>query len=139
MSAYGPGLGVLVVALLSADMRELLRVGGDAYCASLPCSSQSTFRPSSASWIAVCAIAVVGAAPCQCFTPGGVHTTSPSPISSTAPPHCWTRPVPAVTTSSCPSGCVCQAERAPGSNATAAADTRDDGVASRIGTTRTVP
>ena len=27
-------------------------------------------------------MAVVGAAPCQCFSPGGIHTTSPGRISS---------------------------------------------------------
>ena len=31
-------------------------------------------------------IAVVGDAPCQCFSPGGIHNTSPGLISSTGPP-----------------------------------------------------
>ncbi len=29
--------------------------------------------------MAMCVIAVVGAAPCQCFSPGGNQTTSPGP------------------------------------------------------------
>jgi hypothetical protein len=32
---------------------------------------------SSFSWIAMCVMAVVAVAPCQCFTPGGIQTTSP--------------------------------------------------------------
>jgi hypothetical protein len=42
--------------------------------------------------------------PCQCFTPGGVQTTSPAVIRFFSPPSCWTQPVPAVTTSVCPAG-----------------------------------
>src|SRR5206468_12150043 len=91
---------------------------------SLTCSIHSTFLPSSCSCTAMCVNAVVGDAPCQCFSPGGNHTTSPGWISSMAPPHSCTRPKPAVTTSVCPSGCVCHAVRAPGSNVTAAPETR---------------
>ena len=32
-------------------------------------------------------MAVVGDAPCQCFSPGGNQTTSPGRISSIGPPH----------------------------------------------------
>ena len=56
------------------------------------------------SWMAMCVIAVVGEAPCQCFSPGGNMTTSPGRISSTGPPQRCTRPTPAVTISVCPSG-----------------------------------
>ena len=35
----------------------------------------------------MCVIAVVGVAPCQCFSPGGNQTTSPGRISSIGPPH----------------------------------------------------
>src|SRR5512147_1156997 len=52
------------------------------YWSSVTCSSHSTTFPSSASWIAMCVIAVLGAAPCQCFSPGANHTTSPGQISS---------------------------------------------------------
>src|SRR2546429_5259266 len=45
------------------------------YCSSVTCSIQSTTLPSSASWMATCVMAVVGAAPCQCFSPGGDQTT----------------------------------------------------------------
>lgn len=43
--------------------------------------------PSRASWIATCVIAVVSAAPCQCFSFAPSVTTSPCRISSTGPPH----------------------------------------------------
>src|SRR5439155_13491858 len=95
-----------------------------SYCSSLTCSSHSTALPSSCSCTAMCVIAVVGAAPCQCFSPGGNQTTSPGRISSIGPPRRCARPEPAVTISVWPSGCVCQAVRAPGSNVTAAPDTR---------------
>ena len=36
--------------------------------------------------MAMCVIAMVGDAPCQCFSPGGNQTTSPGRISSTGPP-----------------------------------------------------
>src|SRR3954452_5432251 len=67
------------------------------YCSSLTCSSQSTGLPSSFSWIAMCVIAVVGAAPCQCFSPGENQITSPGLISSTGPPQRCAQPWPAVT------------------------------------------
>ena len=95
-----------------------------AYCASLTCSIQSTALPSSASWMAIWVMAVVGAAPCQCFSPGGNQTTSPGRISSIGPPSRCTRPKPAVTISVWPSGWVCQAVRAPGSKVTLAPPTR---------------
>src|SRR5713226_6244140 len=47
--------------------------------------------------MATCVIAVVGAAPCQCFSPGGNQITSPGRISSIGPPSRWTQPQPAVT------------------------------------------
>jgi len=77
-------------------------------------SIQSTAFPSSCSVTARCVIELSGAAPCQCFTPAGIRTTSPGRISCISPPHCCTRPTPAVTTSTCTIGCVCQFERAPG-------------------------
>src|SRR5205807_4433958 len=43
--------------------------------------------------------AVVGVAPCQCFSPGGNQITSPGRMSSMGPPQRWTRPQPAVTIS----------------------------------------
>src|SRR5579864_5458745 len=70
--------------------------------------------------MAMCVIAVVGAAPCQCFSPGENETTSPGRISSIGPPQRCARPQPAVTMRVCPSGCVCHAVRAPGSNVTLA-------------------
>jgi hypothetical protein len=60
-------------------------------------------------------MAVVGAAPCQCFSPGANQTTSPGRIPSIGPPQRCARPHPAVRTRVWPSGCVCHAVRAPGS------------------------
>src|SRR5205823_4320674 len=109
------------------------------YCASLTCSIQSTTLPSSASAIAMCVIAVVVAAPCQCFSPGANQMTSPGRICSTDPPSRCARPLPAVTISVCPRGCVCQAVRAPGSNVTLAPLTRAGSGALNSGSIRTVP
>src|SRR5438105_171005 len=89
--------------------------------------------------MAMCVMAVVGAAPCQCFSPGGNQTTSPGRISSTGPPHRWARPHPAVTTRVWPSGWVCHAVRAPGSNVTLAPTARAGAVAGNSGSMRTVP
>src|SRR5438105_15646546 len=70
--------------------------------------------------MAICVIAVVGIAPCQCFSLGGNQTTSPGRISSTGPPSRCAHPRPEVTINVWPSGCVCQAVRAHGSNVTLA-------------------
>src|ERR1700754_1700691 len=89
--------------------------------------------------MAICVIAVVGDAPCQCFSPGAIHTTSPGLISSICPPQRGTRPAPVVTTKVCPSGCVCHAVRAPGSNVTRAPCTRSGEKELNSGSTRTAP
>src|SRR3954463_7924272 len=89
--------------------------------------------------MAMCVIAVVGVAPCQCFSPGGNQTTSPGRISSTGPSSRWTHPQPNVTIKVWPSGCVCQAVRAPGSNVTLAPPTRAGLGAWNSGSMRTVP
>src|SRR5437763_5244617 len=87
----------------------------------------------------MCAMAVVGVAPCQCFSPGGNQITSPGRISSTGPPQRCARPQPAVTIKVWPSGCVCHAVRAPGSKVTLAPTPRAGSGASNRGSTRTVP
>src|SRR4051794_40300572 len=87
----------------------------------------------------MCVIAVVGVAPCQCFSPGGNHTTSPGRISSTGPPSRCAQPQPLVTINVWPSGCVCHAVRAPGSNVTIAPPTRAGSARSNIESIRTVP
>src|SRR5215216_4144044 len=84
-------------------------------------------------------IAVVGAAPCQCFSPGANQTVSPARIVSIVPPQTWHSPTPDVTSSVWPSGCVCHAVRAPGSNVTLAPAARAGTGASNNGSTRTVP
>src|SRR3989475_3275659 len=57
--------------------------------------------------MAMCVMAVVAVAPCQCFSPGGIQITSPGRISSIGPPQRWARPQPAVTIRVWPSGWVC--------------------------------
>ena len=58
------------------------------YSSSLTFSIQVTALPSSSSVMAVCVIEAVGVAPCQCFVPAGIQTTSPFRISSMGLPHC---------------------------------------------------
>src|SRR5450432_2367108 len=89
--------------------------------------------------MAIWVIAVVGAAPCQCFSLGENQTTSPGRIPSIGPPSRCARPAPAVTISVWPNGWVCQAVRAPGSNVTLAPRTRAGSGASNSGSIRTVP
>src|SRR3954453_19061864 len=89
--------------------------------------------------MAMWVMAVAGEAPCQCFSPGGDQTTSPGPTPPPGPPHRWARPRPAVTTSVCPSGWVCQAVRAPGSKVTLAPATRAGSGAWKSGSMRTLP
>src|SRR5438094_7629376 len=84
-------------------------------------------------------MAVVDVAPCQCFSFGGIHTTSPGRIDSTGPPQRCTKPLPAVTINVWPNGWVCHAVRAPGSNVTLAPRTRAGFGASNNGSIRTVP
>src|SRR5215469_16195802 len=88
-----------------------------------------------AMWLMV----VVAVAPCQCFSPGGHTTTSPGRISRLGPPQHCTQPQPAVTINLWPSGWVCHAVRAPGSNVTNPAETRDGSVAGNSGSIRTLP
>ena len=61
---------------------------------------------------------VFGPAPCQCFSFGGNHTTSPARTSRSGPPQTCTRPTPATMHKVCPNGWVCQLVRAPGSKRT---------------------
>src|SRR6516162_7468217 len=102
----------------------LLGIDYARYCSSLTFSIQSTALPSSFSTTAMCDIAVVAVAPCQCFLPGGHQITSPGRISSLRSPQHWVQPHPEVTTKVCPSGCVCHAVRAPGSKVTDAPKVR---------------
>src|SRR2546430_8158941 len=87
----------------------------------------------------MCVIAVVSVAPCQCRSFGGHQITSPGRASTFSWPSLCTQPQPAVTSSVCPSGCQCQAVRAPGSNVTLAPRTRAGSGASNNGSIRTVP
>src|ERR1700675_169216 len=82
---------------------------------------------------------VVGEPPCQCFSPGGIQTTSPGRSSRTGPPLVWIRPTPEITYSVWPSGCVCQAVRAPGSKATRLHTSRAGASVVMIGSCSTVP
>src|SRR3954464_13614354 len=87
----------------------------------------------------MCVIALLSVAPCQCLWPGGHQMTSPARISTTSSPSHWALPAPAVTTRVCPSGWVCQAERAPDVTVTLAQETRDGSGALLSGSMRTVP
>src|SRR5438067_13103117 len=89
--------------------------------------------------MAICVTAVVGAAPCQCFSLGGIQTTSPGRISSIGPPSRCARPQPAVTIKVCPNGCVCQFVRASGSKVTIAPPIRPGSSALKGVSTRTAP
>jgi hypothetical protein len=89
--------------------------------------------------MAMCVIAVVVVAPCQCFSLGANQTTSPGRISSMCPPSRCAQPKPDVTINVCPSGCVCHAVRAPGSNVTLAPRTRAGSGASTKVLIRTFP
>src|SRR5919107_377031 len=109
------------------------------YCSSETCSIQSTGEPLSFSWMAIWLMAVVGDAPCQCFSPGSNQTTSPGRSASIGPPSRWARPKPAVTMSAWPRGCVCHAVRAPGSKVTALPAARAGAAAPNRGSIRTVP
>ncbi|SOO31449.1 hypothetical protein XFF6994_1380004 [Xanthomonas citri pv. fuscans] len=110
-----------------------------AYCASLTCSSQVTGAPSCDSAMAICVIATLALAPCQCLTPGGIHTISPGRICCAGLPPSCTRPAPAVTISVWPSGWVCHAVRAPGSKVTVAPPTRAGASAWNGASMRTLP
>src|SRR5260221_13157352 len=89
--------------------------------------------------MAMCVMAVVAVAPCQCFSPGGNQITSPGQICSMGPPQPCARPQPAVTIRVWPSGWVCHAVRAPGSNVTLAPCERGGSFAWNRGSMRTVP
>src|SRR5690349_14365363 len=110
-----------------------------AYCASVTGSSHVTCSPPWASCMAICSSACSAVAPCQCFSPGGIQTVSPARISRIEPPQVCTRPTPDVTKSVCPSGWVCQAVRAPGSNRTQADRIRAGSGAWMMGSCQTVP
>src|ERR1700731_3783483 len=87
----------------------------------------------------MCVIAIVGVAPCQCFSLGPNQTTSPGRISSIGPPSRWAKPTPAVTINVWPNGCVCQAVRALASKVTLAQRTRAGSGASNNGSILTFP
>src|SRR5437764_7246768 len=87
----------------------------------------------------MCDMAVVEVAPCQCRSFGGHQMMSPGRISTFGPPSLCTHPNPDVTISVCPSGCLCHAVRAPGSNVTLAPRARAGSGASNKGAIRTLP
>jgi hypothetical protein len=70
---------------------------------------------------------------------GGHQTTSPGRMSTVGPPLLCTHPQPDVTISVCPSGCVCYAVRAPGSNVIRAPRARAGSGAANSGSIRTEP
>src|SRR3979490_2532596 len=82
---------------------------------------------------------LVGEPPCQCFSPGGIQTTSPGRISRTGSPCFCTRPTPEMTYSVWPSGCECQLVRAPGAKETRAGPGRAGASVAMSGSCHTVP
>src|SRR3989441_414196 len=115
---------LLLLGFSGPELHDHVRHCSLLYSSSLTFSIQSTALPLSCSCTAMCVTAVVGAAPCQCFSPGGIQTTSPGPISLIGPPQRCARPAPAVPIRGWPSGGVGPAGRAPGSNVTVAPSTR---------------
>src|SRR6478609_8888319 len=89
--------------------------------------------------MAMCVIAVVGDAPCQCLWPGGHQIASPGRISTISSPSHWVQPQPEMTIKVCPRGCVCQFDRAPGSKVTLAHEWRAGAGGALSGSIRTVP
>src|SRR5881397_1810803 len=83
--------------------------------------------------------AVVGVAPCQCFSPGGNQITSPGRMSSIGPPRVGPGQSQPSQSGSGEAWWLCQAVRAPGSNVTLAPTTRAGSGASKRGSMRTVP
>lgn len=73
------------------------------------------------------------------YKASGEIMTSPGLISCFSPPSCCTQPVPDVTIRICPSGWICHAERAPGSNVTLAPEVRDGELAGKRASTLTLP
>ncbi len=74
-------------------------------------------------------------APCQCSSPGGVHTVSPGVRLMTAPSRETTRPAPSVQNNVWPRTWECQLVRAPGVNRTMLAIRRDGSALFLIGLT----
>src|SRR5690348_3102929 len=89
--------------------------------------------------MAIWVMPLVAVAPCQCFSFGSNQTTSPGWISSTGPPSRCTQPQPETTINVCPSGCVCHAVLAPGSNVTLAAAPLLASLAANKGSILTAP
>ena len=113
---------------------------GYLYSLSLTFSIQLAVLPSSCSWIAICVIAVVAVVPCQCFSLGGIQTTSPGWFFWTwLSSHLCTKSQLAITNRVCPSGWVCHGVRAPGSNVTLAPTARAGSFAWNNGSIRTLP
>src|SRR5207244_12679116 len=88
--------------------------------------------------MAIWVMPLVGDAPCQCFSFGGIQTTSPGRISRTGPPLACTRPTPEITYRVWPKGCVCHAVRAPGSKATRVENKRASDYVALFGTCSSV-
>src|SRR3954452_4640843 len=89
--------------------------------------------------MAIWVMALFGEAPCQCFSPGGIQTTSPGRISRIGPPLVCTRPTPEMTYSVWPSGCECQLVRAPGVKETRVETSLAGASVAMMGSCHTVP
>ena len=89
--------------------------------------------------MAMWVMAVVGVAPCQCFSPGGNQITSPGRISSIGPAPALRQAAAGRHDQGLAQGWVCHAVRAPGSNVTLAPTARAGAFAWNKGSMRTVP
>ena len=72
------------------------------YSASVTASSHSLEQASPGTSMARCENQLSAAAPCQCFTSGGMLTTSPGCSFRAGFPHSWYQPRPATQTRICP-------------------------------------
>lgn len=97
------------------------------YSASVTASSHSLEQASPGTSMARCENQLSAAAPCQCFTSGGMLTTSPGCSFRAGFPHSWYQPRPATQTRICPpplaAWWMCQLLRQPGSKVTFARKT----------------
>src|SRR4249920_2726766 len=82
--------GVEILFRCSRDVDAATQPGFPEYCASVTGSSHVTCSPACASCMATCSMPCSAVAPCQCFSPGGIHTVSPARISRLGPPQVCT-------------------------------------------------
>jgi hypothetical protein len=83
---------ILDFALATSAVSEESEIQATLSCAPDLMTRPGTILGTMGIWV----IAVVGVAPCKCFSPGGNQSMSPGRISSIGPPQRCARPQPAV-------------------------------------------